>query len=118
MNLKQKWSEFVNKMNEKGIPIPLLRSPDTGRGSVSLTMMFISFNLYIIATVGKWSGYFGNVNSPDAFNLLVLTTSLYFGRSFNRSSNGAISMDSQGKPADTINQKTETVVNNKIDIKQ
>ncbi len=76
----EKWKKFVNELNNKGIPMPLIKDPKTGSGSVSLTLVFISFNMCVIAMAGKWSGYFGTIDPQQALNLFMVTAGLYWGR--------------------------------------
>lgn len=81
-NLIQKLKQIMSDLNSKGLSVPLVRDPHTGTGSVSLTLVFISFNFCLIAMVGKWSGYFGAVDSGQAMNLFVACQVLYWGRKF------------------------------------
>jgi len=91
--LKRKWSEFVVKMNMAGVPVPTIRDPKTGRGSVSLTLVFISFNFCIAAMVSKWSGAVGSIDSSQALNLFMICAGLYWGRKFQKDPKGQISVD-------------------------
>lgn len=84
-NLKNKWVEFVDKMNSLGIPVPMVRNPKTGYASVSLTLVFISFNVWLVSIVGKAAGFFGGVNPDQAFNMVIAAFSLYFGRNLSLS---------------------------------
>lgn len=76
----EKLKEFSNKLNELGIPLPMLRDPKTGKSSVSLTMLFISFNTVLIGLVGKWSGALGGIDLSQALNLFMVSAGLYFSR--------------------------------------
>lgn len=72
--------DFLTKLNQLGIPIPMLRDPKVGVSSVSFTMMFISFNTVLVGLIGKWSGFFGGINIEQAIYLFLICASLYFGR--------------------------------------
>jgi hypothetical protein len=90
------WKIFVVKMNEKGIPVPTIRDPKTKEGSVSFTMVCVSFGLMSLAVlmclalvVNKWAGFFDADASALAdlkeafwmsFEMGTLSCSLYFGR--------------------------------------
>lgn len=78
--LKNKWLDFVRKLNSNGIPVPLVRDPKLKTSSVSLTLVFISFNVWLVSVVGKASGFFGGVNPDQAFNMFMACATLYFGR--------------------------------------
>jgi hypothetical protein len=73
-------------MNDKGIPVPLIR--DNGKGSVSLTMLFISFNLVVIGVIGKYSKMLGDVDVSQSLNLMYASAALYFGRKVTKDSKG------------------------------
>ncbi len=79
-DIKQKWCEFVAKMNAKGVPLPMVRDPKTGLGSVSLTLVFISFNVVLVGLVGKWVEKLGGLDLSQALNLFYACAALYFGR--------------------------------------
>jgi hypothetical protein len=81
--LLDKWKEIIRAANIKGIPIPFIKDPQSERASVSLTLVFISFNLCIVAMAGKWSGYFGTIDPSQALNLFMVCAGLYWGRKLN-----------------------------------
>lgn len=74
--------ELLNTLHEKGIKLPYFRDPIKGTPSVSLTMLVISFFIYLLCLVNKFAGFFGGVDLDGSFQLLILAASLYFGRSF------------------------------------
>lgn len=76
------WSQLNNKLNKYGIPLPTIRDPLTGKGSISLTLVFISFNAVLVGLVGKWSGALGGVDIAQALNLFYACAALYWGRKF------------------------------------
>jgi hypothetical protein len=71
---------LLNYFNKYGLPIPLLRDPKSGLGSVSLTMLFISFNVFLLGLIGKVAGKLGGIDLTQALYWNVLNASLYFGR--------------------------------------
>jgi hypothetical protein len=87
-----KIKEFLKSLNEKGIYIPLIRDPRTGP-SVSLTLMFLSFNIWIISIVGKWSGALGGVDPSQTLAMFGTTAALYFGRKFQKDEKGSITLE-------------------------
>lgn len=72
--------ELVNEMNQIGVPLPLLKDPKTGRASVSMTMMVLSFNTALLGQLGKFTKLLGDVDMTSAMSLFVATSALYFGR--------------------------------------
>lgn len=78
----QGWKDFIGKMNEKGIPVPTIRDPKTGFGSISLTLVFISSLLVIIGIVGKWSAKLGDIDMANAMQFFWTACALYWGRKF------------------------------------
>lgn len=85
---KEKWLSWVRGMNERGFPMPTLRDPKTGLGSVSLTLVFISFNFCLIAMIGKWAGMLGGIDPSQALNLFMVCAGLYWGRKLTSSKEG------------------------------
>ena len=76
-----KLKELLSTLNEKGICLPFLRDPDKRppSSSVSLTMMAVSFTICVVGLIGR-SAHFFDIDKNEAYNLLILTSSLYFGR--------------------------------------
>jgi hypothetical protein len=88
-----KWKKFVSDMNAKGVPVPMIRDSKTGSGSVSLTLVFLSFNIWIVSIVGKWSGQLGGINPTETLNMFMVCAGLYFGRKLQKDPKGNISVD-------------------------
>lgn len=93
----EKWKEFVNGMNSKGIPVPMIRDGKTGMGSVSLTLMFISFNVWLLSIIGKAAGALGGMDPSHTLNMFMACAGLYFGRKFQRDEKGAVSIDGKSE---------------------
>jgi len=79
-SLYKKWKNLVTKANSLGIPIPTVRDPKFGVGSISLTLVFISSLLVIIGIVGKWSQIAGEIDMSSAMEFFYASSALYFGR--------------------------------------
>ena len=77
--MQEKFKTFVNKLNRYGIPLPLFRDNKTGVGSISLTMMIISFLTVFVGLIGKWSNYL-DVNLEQSLYWFYGCAALYFGR--------------------------------------
>lgn len=78
MDLKEKWKKFIVDMNEKGVPLPMVR--ENGKSSMSATLVFLSFNVWLISIVGKAAGALGGVDSGAALQMFMVCAGLYFGR--------------------------------------
>ena len=87
------WKEFIVRMNDKGIPVPMVRDPQSLEGSVSLTLVVISSTLVVAGILSKWAGLLGGVDMNSAFNFFYASTTLYFGHSW-------INKDSSAKADD------------------
>ena len=113
--IKRKWLKFVNALNELGIPIPMARDPKTKLGSVSLSMVCVSFGLMaacvvlaILLVVNKLANFF---TTPDsslaslkeafwmAFQMSSLSAGLYWGRKFQKDDK-KISLEDEEKKVD------------------
>lgn len=71
---------LVRTANAAGVPLPMVRDPKTGFGSVSLTLVFVSSLLVIAGLVGKWSGRLGIIDINNALEFFYASCVLYFGR--------------------------------------
>lgn len=80
--VKQKWLEIVRNANAKGIPIPLIRDNKSGLGSMSLTLVFLSFNVWLMSVIGKLAGVLGGMNPDQCLNMFLACAGLYWGRKF------------------------------------
>lgn len=80
--LASKVSDLVKTANMYGIPLPMVRDPKTGIGSVSLTLVFISSIMVILGLVGKWSGKLGTIDIHNALEFFYASSALYFGRNW------------------------------------
>ncbi len=84
------WKKIVNDMNSKGLPIPMVRDGKTGLASVSLTLVFLSFNIWVISIIGKCAGQLGGIDPSQTLNMFIICVGLYFGRKFQKDPKGAI----------------------------
>lgn len=80
--LKEKWMGVVANANRKGIPIPVVRDPKTGEGSLAVTLVVISFNVWLISVIGKFAGKLGGVDSNQCLQMFLACAGLYWGRKF------------------------------------
>ncbi len=76
---------LLDKYNKRGFPLPTIRDPKTGLGSVSLSMLFVSFNVVLVGLVGKFAGFFGGIDINQALALFYACATLYMGRKFQKS---------------------------------
>lgn len=80
--LFKKLKQLVVLANTYGIPLPMVRDPKTGIGSVSLTLVVISSVMVILGLVGKWSGKLGVVDINNSLEFFYASSFLYFGRNW------------------------------------
>lgn len=99
-NLIAKWKDIVRGMNSRGIPVPLLRDSRTQKGSATLTMFWLSFNLCLISLIGKYSKQFEGIDINNSLQLLMITGGFYLGRSIVRGKDGKVEAPSEAKPED------------------
>jgi hypothetical protein len=79
--MRQFLSNLIREMNEKGLPIPLLRKD--GVGSVSLTLLWLS-SIMVIAALLK----LGQINFFESLAWHVTSAVLYYNRSAKISKDG------------------------------
>lgn len=92
-----KLKELIKRMNELGVPLPMLRDPVTGRASVTLTMMFLSFNTALFGQIGKVTKVLGDVDMSSAIVLFTTTAGLYLGRKFQTGENKEVTLSEKEK---------------------
>ncbi len=97
--LFEKWRQFVRDMNAKGIPVPTIRDPKTGFGSISLTLVFISSVVVIAGIIGKSAGVLGGLDMNMAMEFFWTATALYFGRQFQTKSGAVFGQSADSAPA-------------------
>lgn len=78
--MKEQWLKFVAQMNEKGIPLPTLRDPKTKEGSVTLTLLFISSCILIVALLNSFANIFKGVDTNNAIEFFLISYGGYLGR--------------------------------------
>jgi hypothetical protein len=91
--LYSKVKDLVRNANMIGIPLPMVKDPKTGIGSVSLTLVFISSITVILGLVGKWSGKLGIVDINNALEFFYASSFLYFGRAWKTSTTPVVKDD-------------------------
>ena len=117
------WLQFVNKMNEHGVPVPMARV--NGKASVTGSLVIVSAALCalpIVIMVGtvltKLAGVFtlNEANQAQLINafsaaiqLHIASLGAYLGRGMQRGSDGKVLIDGEVKPsADAAKPTSET----------
>lgn len=72
--------EIVTKLNQRGIPLPMLRDPQTNQPSVTLTFAILSFNVALLGLLGKVADLFKGIDVQQAIYLFGVSAGLYLGR--------------------------------------
>jgi len=75
-----KIKQIIFDMNEKGIPLPVLRDPDKNGPSLSYMFYYITGWLMVASLVGKLSGLLGTVDTMDAVYAFLAAGGMYHGR--------------------------------------
>jgi crotonobetainyl-CoA:carnitine CoA-transferase CaiB-like acyl-CoA transferase len=74
----EKLKELFRKMNESGIPMPMIRVD--GKPSITATFAFISFNTALFGQIGKVANFLGDVDLSSANYLFFGCLAAYLGR--------------------------------------
>lgn len=83
---------MFKKLNKYGIPLPMIRDPRTGLGSVSLTLVILSSVYVQLALLNMFAQMFKGVDIVNALYWHGMSLALYFGRSFKK--DGDVSLGS------------------------
>lgn len=94
----EKLKQFIIKLNDFGIPLPLLRDPKEDHASITYTMMVVSYLIVVIGLVGKLSKQL-DVDMSQAMYLFMTTSGVYLGRKLQADNN---------KKTITVESKDET----------
>jgi len=78
MDIIGKVKELVQKMNEAGIPVPLVRL--NGAPTITGTMVFLSFTTAWLGQLGKMAKILGPVDLTQANYLFGICLAAYLGR--------------------------------------
>lgn len=82
----EKLKQLIIKLNEYGIPVPLLRDPKSKLPSITMTMMVVSFNFVLIGMIGKYARGL-DIDMSQAMYLFMTTSGLYLGRKLQNDTN-------------------------------
>lgn len=109
----QWWTDLVNSANANGIPLPMSRDPKTGKGSVTVSMVQVSFLLCVIPTllmtatvIAKLTGIFNLTDATsqqlqNAFStsiqLYIVSYGGYLGRKLQRDAKGMVQVEGEEK---------------------
>ena len=80
----EKIKALIQRGNEFGIPILVVTDPQTGKGSISASLVVIS-SIAVLASLVT-----AKVSNSGAFEFFVASCSLYFGRKFQSKSGNSI----------------------------
>jgi hypothetical protein len=75
---------FIQRGNELGIPMPVFRDPQTGKGSVTLTLVVLSSICVIASLLTK------KVDAGSSTEFLLISLGAYLGRKFQTKSGTSV----------------------------
>lgn len=79
-----KLTDFIKKLQDAGLPLFFVKDPVSKLPSVSLTMLVVSFTICVISLLNKFAKIVEGVDLDGSMELLIITSSLYFGRSLSK----------------------------------
>lgn len=79
--------DFIKKMNEQGIPLPMIRVD--GKPSITATFAFIAFNTALFGQIGKFAKLVGTIDLDSANYLFFGSLAAYLGRRMTGSKSSA-----------------------------
>ena len=71
---------LIARMNELGVPLPMVRDPATGKGSVSVTLVVISGGYVMLALLNSAAQLIKGVDVVNALYWFGMCYSGYLGR--------------------------------------
>jgi hypothetical protein len=88
--MAQPLQEFIKKIKDRGVPIPMIQDPVTKLPSVTLTFSVLSFNVALLGLLGKVADMFKGIDVQQAIYLFGVSAGLYLGR---KMTNGTLSVE-------------------------
>lgn len=98
--IKQKYLSFVRGMNERGVPLPMVRADN--KASLTATFAFLSFNIWTISIIGKAAGALGGMDTSACLQMFITCACLHLGRKMQRDSSGGFSVESKTTETTTV----------------
>lgn len=92
-----KLKALLLSLNEKGILFPVVHDPASKRGSITATMVVVSFGICALGVIGKASKLLGEIDLTAAHSLLVISLSAYLGRRMQSNGKEVIMSDNKEK---------------------
>lgn len=123
MNLSgflKKWQEMVSGANRLGIPVPVVRDPQTGKGSITAALVVFSAGLFgvcilfmLAMAIGKWAGFFAITDlsitqvktaADYSFQFLLAALGGYLGRHLQKGETTEKPVSEPPKPSSPASQ--------------
>lgn len=80
----EKIKELIKNLQEKGLPIIILRDNLTGKPSITYSFFVISGSLVILGLIGKFAKVSGGIDMDNALNFFYGCGAMYIGRKITR----------------------------------
>ena len=117
-DLLKKIKKFFSDLNQKGIPLPLFRDPQSNMSSISFSLVVFSSALCVFTILGKatlillklfhmaslddnTANLLNSMNADQALNFFIACGALYFGRKIQTKGGTTIEADPAKKPTET-----------------
>jgi hypothetical protein len=84
MDIVAKLKEFIKKLNESGVPLPMIRDPQTKQPSVSLTLLVISAVNVQLSLLTKFVVMMKGMDTANSMEWFIVCCGLYFGRALSK----------------------------------
>ncbi|HLX55145.1 MAG TPA: hypothetical protein VKR58_14460 [Aquella sp.] len=92
---------LLASLNSKGIAFPMVRDPKNGLGSITCTMVVVSFAICVVGVIGKVSKVLDGIDLTAAHSLLVISISAYLGRKMQTSGKDVVMAENKEEGKDS-----------------
>lgn len=93
-----KLKEILKELQEKGLPIVILRDTVTGLPSITFSFFVLSGALVALGLIGKFAKLSGGIDMDNALNFFYACSATYVGRKMtSKNGNKAIEVDKEEK---------------------
>ncbi len=93
MFLVDKVKELIFKMNENGIPMPLIRDPAKDGPPISFTFYYVAGWLAIFSIIGKFTKLLGEIDVSGANYLFLTAAAMHLGHKMTSDGKNNITME-------------------------
>lgn len=92
----QKLKELIQKLNEKGVPLPVLQDMVTKKPSITYSTFIVATLIYIVSLFDAAQKALGGIDKAESGEFFLIAAGLYLGRAMSRKQANVAQAQNQG----------------------